>query len=194
MKSICVFCGSNKGFDKVHSEKAANLGKLLAKKDITLIYGGGNIGLMGVMADACLSENGKVIGVITQKLLDIEVAHKGLTQMHIVETMSERKLLMEKLSDAFVILPGGYGTLDELFEMITLNQLNIIRKPIGIINIKGFFDPLILLIENSINEGFIRNDHKNLFIIEQDEDLLLNKLEEFDHIDTKKWLDSFRKI
>ncbi len=194
MNSICVFCGSNSGFDKIFKENALMLGKILAKKNISLVYGGGNIGLMGAMADACLEENGEVIGVITQKLIDVEVAHKGLTKMHIVETMSERKLLMEKLSDAFIIMPGGYGTLDELFEMLTLNQLNIIRKPIGLLNIKGYFNPLLLLIDNSVNEGFIKKEHKNLFIIDDNIETLINRLQEFEHIDTKKWLDSFKKI
>ena len=193
MKSICVFCGSNHGFNQVYSEKAEIFGKLLAGNNISLVYGGGNIGLMGIMADASLSYNGEVIGVITQKLIDIEVAHTSLSKMHIVETMSERKLMMEQLSDAFVMLPGGYGTLDEIFEMITLNQLNIIQKPIGILNVNGFFDPLIALIDNSIKEGFIKTEHKKLFVIEENEEVLLEKLFEFDHIDTTKWLDSFKK-
>jgi uncharacterized protein (TIGR00730 family) len=192
MKSICVFCGSNIGFNSIYSEKAEIFGKLLAGNNISLVYGGGNIGLMGIMADASLSYNGEVIGVITQKLKDIEVAHTGLSKMHIVETMSERKLVMEQLSDAFVILPGGYGTFDEMFEMITLNQLNIIKKPIGVLNVNGFFDTLITLIDNCIKEGFIKADHKKLFIIENDEEILLEKLLEFDHVDTTKWLDSFK--
>jgi uncharacterized protein (TIGR00730 family) len=192
MKSICVFCGSNTGFNSIYSEKAEIFGKLLAGNNISLVYGGGNIGLMGIMADASLSYNGEVIGVITQKLKDIEVAHKGLSKMHIVETMSERKLVMEQLSDAFVILPGGYGTFDEMFEMITLNQLNIIKKPIGVLNVNGFFDTLITLIDNCIKEGFIKADHKKLFIIEKEEEILLEKLLEFDHVDTTKWLDSFK--
>jgi uncharacterized protein (TIGR00730 family) len=192
MKSICVFCGSNTGFNSIYSEKAEIFGKLLAGNNISLVYGGGNIGLMGIMADASLSYNGEVIGVITQKLKDIEVAHTGLSKMHIVETMSERKLVMEQLSDAFVILPGGYGTFDEMFEMITLNQLNIIKKPIGVLNVNGFFDTLITLIDNCIKEGFIKADHKKLFIIENDEEILLEKLLEFDHVDTTKWLDSFK--
>jgi hypothetical protein len=192
MKTICVFCGSNNGFNAIYAEKAEIFGKLLAGNNISLVYGGGNIGLMGIMADASLSYNGEVIGVITQKLKDIEVAHKGLTKMHIVETMSERKLMMEQLSDAFVILPGGYGTFDEMFEMITLNQLNIIKKPIGVLNVNGFFDTLIALIDNCIMEGFIKADHKKLFIIEKDEEILLEKLLEFDHVDTTKWLDSFK--
>jgi uncharacterized protein (TIGR00730 family) len=194
MNSICVFCGSNSGFDEIFREDAIILGKALARERISLVYGGGNIGLMGIMADACLEENGEVIGVITQKLIDIEVAHKGLNKMHIVETMSERKLLMEKLSDAFIVLPGGYGTLDELFEMVTLNQLNIIKKPIGILNTKGYFDPLLLLIENSINEGFIKSDHRKLFAIENNAKTLIDRMTGFDHVDTKKWLDSFKKI
>ena len=192
MKSICVFCGSNNGFNAIYAKKAEIFGKLLAGNNISLVYGGGNIGLMGIMADASLSYNGEVIGVITQKLKDIEVAHTGLSKMHIVETMSERKLVMEQLSDAFVILPGGYGTFDEMFEMITLNQLNIIKKPIGVLNVNGFFDTLIALIDNCIKEGFIKADHKKLFIIEQDEEILLEKLLEFDHVDTTKWLDSFK--
>ena len=192
MKSICVFCGSNNGFNEIYAEKAEIFGKLLAGNNITLVYGGGNIGLMGIIADASLSYNGEVVGVITQKLKDIEVAHTGLSKMHIVETMSERKLMMEQFSDAFVILPGGYGTLDEMFEMITLNQLSIIKKPIGVLNVNGFFNPLITLIDNSIKEGFIKADHKKLFVIEENEEILLEKLLGFDHVDTTKWLDSFK--
>jgi len=192
MKSVCIFCGSKKGSNPLYEKFAVNLGKYLAENNIKLVYGGGNIGLMGVIADSCLKNGGCVIGVITQKLIDVELAHDGLHKMHIVETLSERKLLMEKLSDAFIALPGGYGTLDEIFEMVSLNQLNIINKPVGIFNIEGYFDLLVSLVDNSIKQGFIKEIHRNLIVVEKDINSMFLQLSKWQYADNEEWLRNFK--
>jgi uncharacterized protein (TIGR00730 family) len=192
INALAVFCGSSMGNKPEYADKAASIGKLFAEKKITLVYGAGNIGLMGVLADSILANGGKAIGVITERLVNVELAHKGLTELHVVETMSERKNLMNEMADGFVVLPGGMGTLDELFEILTLCQLSIIKKPVGLLNIQGFFNPLINLVEHSINERFIRAEHRDLFVIEEDEVQLIQKLENFKHVETLKWLENFK--
>ncbi|MCK9611332.1 MAG: TIGR00730 family Rossman fold protein [Bacteroidales bacterium] len=192
MKNIAVFCGSAMGGKDVYREKAYLLGKLFAKNGLTLIYGAGNIGLMGVIADSVLEEKGKVTGVIPRRLVDVEVAHRNLSTMHVVESMSERKTLIYELSDAFLILPGGYGTLDEFFEMLTLSQLGISKKPIGIFNIEGYFDKLLELFDHFIAERFIRPEHKQLFFVSDDETELIARLMTFEPPETTKWLENFK--
>jgi uncharacterized protein (TIGR00730 family) len=192
INSIAVFCGSSMGIKPAYAEKAASIGKLFAQKKITMVYGAGNIGLMGVLADSVLAHGGKVIGVITERLVNVELAHKGLTELHVVETMSERKNLMNEMADGFIVLPGGMGTLDELFEILTLCQLSIIKKPVGLLNVQGFFNPLISLIDHSINEKFIRAEHRDLFVIDEDEVQLIQKLENYKHVETLKWLENFK--
>lgn len=192
IKNVGVFCGSAIGGKDIYGNKAEKLGALLAKNDITLVYGAANIGLMGILANSVIDNGGKVIGVITEKLADVDLAHKYLAELRVVKTMSERKTLMTDLSDAFIILPGGYGTFDELFEVLTLCQLNIIHKPIGLLNVEGYFDPLILLIRHSIKERFIRHEHGDLFVVDEDENLLLRKIEDFQPVETIKWLKNFK--
>lgn len=187
IKSIGVFCGSSCGNKIIYSVKAALLGKLLARENISLVYGGGNIGLMGVLADSVLQAGGEVIGVIPQKIVDIKIAHPNLTQMHIVQSMDERKSMMVELSDAFIAMPGGYGTLDELFEVLSLNQLNYIQKPCGIFNINDYFDNLLLYLEHSTQDNFIRPEHHKMLIVDQNENELLKKMQSFEFEQLGKW-------
>lgn len=192
MKNIAVFCGSSSGSRKIYGEKARNLGKLFVKNNFSLVYGSGNIGLMGALADSILEEKGEVIGVIPQRLVDVEVAHKHISRTHIVASMSERKTLIEQLSDAFIILPGGFGTMDEFFEMLTLNQLGIMKKPIGLFNINHYFDKLLELLDHFVDERFIRPEHKQLFFVSDDEHELIERLKTFVPEETSKWLENFK--
>ena len=173
VKSVCVFCGSRVGDNPAYALAASHLGTLLASKNIQLVYGAGNIGLMGVVADACLAANGKVVGVIPTKLVEKEVAHKGLTELIVVESMHERKALMATKSDAFVALPGGFGTCDELFEILTWAQLGIHHKPIGILNTDGFFNPLLAWIDQMIDQGFVKQRFKELLLVAEKPDELM---------------------
>lgn len=192
IKSIGIFCGSALGRNPVYAEKAKSLGKLLAEEKIHLVYGAGNVGIMGVLADSVLDNGGTVTGVITKNLVDVELAHDRITETIIVDTLSERKTIIEGISDAFLALPGGFGTMDEFFEMLTLNQLSIIKKPIGLFNTLGFFNPLISMSEHYVVEGFVRPEHKNIFVIDDDEKELLKKLRTSDLVETAKWLENFK--
>jgi len=193
MKSICVFCGSSMGSEKVYQQKAFALGKLLAENNITLIYGGANIGLMKVLADTVLTFGGSVEGVMPGMLVEKEIAHQDLTKLHIVDSMHERKLLMANLSDAFIAMPGGFGTLDELAEVFTWIQLEIINKPCAIFNVIGYFDHLISFLDHSVNERFLRHEHRNNIIIDSDENRLLEKIISFKSIPVdSKWVDELK--
>ena len=143
LKKLCIYCGSSAGENPVYAHIARKLGKILAYKEITLVYGAGNIGIMGILADTVLENNGKVIGIIPELLVEKEVVHAHLTELHVVKTMHERKALLSTISDAFMVLPGGFGTLDEMFEALTWNQLEIISKPVGLLNVNHYFDGLI---------------------------------------------------
>lgn len=156
IQRVCVFCGSSLGVGSHYSQAAMHLGAELARRGITLVYGGGSTGLMGVVADSTLKHGGKVIGVMPQALRNREIQHNGLTELHIVDSMHQRKALMAEHSDAFVALPGGFGTYEELFEVITWAQLGIHNKPILILNVDGFYDPFFALVRHSVEEGFIR--------------------------------------
>lgn len=157
--NICVFCGSSSGKNPIYANAAKELGSLIAKGNHTLVYGGGNVGLMGILADAVLEDNGKVIGVIPKFLMDWEVGHAGLTSLEIVTSMHERKKRMADLSDAFVAIPGGWGTLEEIAEILTWKQLGLLTQPVGILNIYGFFDPLLAQMKSMVNEGFLREEN-----------------------------------
>ena len=163
--SVGVFCGSRSGNNPIFASAASQLGTLLAQKKIKLVYGAGNIGLMGVIADACLASNGYVIGVIPTKLVQKEVAHNGLTEIFVVDSMHERKALMASKSEAFIALPGGFGTCDELFEILTWAQLGIHHNPIGILNTEGFFDPLLSWIDQMIEQGFVKPKFRQLLLV-----------------------------
>ena len=156
---VCVFCGSSAGFKPVFGESARKLGSLMANSSTTLVYGGGNIGLMGILADSVLSEGGEVIGVIPDFLLRKEVGHRGITTLEIVDSMHQRKKRMADLADAFVALPGGWGTLDELAEILTWKQLGLIHQPVILIDIDGFFSPLLMQMRSMVEEGFLRPEY-----------------------------------
>ena len=174
IQSVSVFCGSRSGNNPIFASAASYLGTLLAKEKIKLIYGAGNIGLMGVVADACLAANGHVIGVIPTKLVEKEVAHKGLSELFVVDSMHERKALMASTSEAFIALPGGFGTCDELFEILTWAQLGIHHNPIGILNTEGFFDPLLAWIDQMIEQGFVKPKFRQLLLVATKPDELLD--------------------
>src|SRR5437868_614260 len=176
MKRLCVFCGSSAGTNPRFADEAKILGAVLVRKGWSLVYGGGHIGLMGLLADAVLGAGGEVIGVIPQALVDRELAHEGLTELRIVSSMHERKALMAELSHAFVALPGGYGTADEFFEMLTWAQLNIHHKPIGLLNTANFFEPLLAWIDRAVADGFINPVQRQLLRVENDGERLLKRL------------------
>src|ERR1700722_11653894 len=168
LKRICVFCGSSSGAREIYAQSARQVGQLLAERGIELVYGGGNVGLMGAVADACLSAGGRVIGVIPQLLVDKEVAHKGLSELHVVQTMHERKALMADLADAFLALPGGYGTWDELCEILTWSQIGIQSKASAILNVNGYYDPLLAMADRAVAEGFLRDLNRQLLLTDTD--------------------------
>jgi uncharacterized protein (TIGR00730 family) len=174
--NLCVFCGSSFGLNPVYVETTIAFGKLIAKKGHRLIYGGGNTGLMGVLADTVLEAGGDVIGIIPKTLSERERAHQKLTELHVVGSMHERKAMMEKRSDAVVALPGGLGTFDEFIEIITWNQLGFINKPAGLLNVSGYFDNLIAQIDLSVAEGFVSTAIRDKILIETNEEALINKL------------------
>lgn len=165
MKSLCVFCGSSFGHRELFRETATELGRRLAKNGIRLVYGGGNVGLMGVVANAALAHGGEVTGVIPQFLKDWEVAHLDVTELHVTQTMHERKALMAERVDGFVALPGGFGTLDELFEILTWKQLRLHAKPIVLLNVGGFFDPLVAMVDKMVAEGYVSAQSRQLLQI-----------------------------
>lgn len=181
MNSIAIFCGSSSGFDPLYADVARQVGRFLAQQGITIVYGAGNVGLMGELADAALDAGGQVVGVIPHFLKDKEVCHTGLTQLYLVDTMHERKVKMAQLSQGVITLPGGYGTLDELFEMVTLVQLGQDSQPIGLLNTKGFFDPLLYYVGHATQEGFIKPAHQDLILSSPDIEPLFDLLVNFRH-------------
>lgn len=175
MKTICVYCGSRIGRAEHHADEARALARELVNHDLALVYGGGNIGLMGVMADEIIRLGGEVTGVIPKDLLELEVGHHGLTRLHIVKDMHERKAMMMNLADGFIALPGGLGTLEELFEVLTWSQLGYHRKPVGLLNANGFFDGLIGFVQHQVDEGFLRSRHADLLMVEAEPRALLQR-------------------
>ena len=187
-RRICVFCGSNPGVNPAYENAAAGLGRLLAERKIELVYGGGNIGLMGVLADAALEAGGRVIGVIPESLMAKEVGHQGLTELRVVGSMHERKALMADLADGFIALPGGYGTFEEFCEVVTWSQLGLHAKPCGVLNVEGYYDPLLALFDHAVKEGFLRGDNRTLVLEERDPRALLEKMSEFRAPAVGKWI------
>jgi uncharacterized protein (TIGR00730 family) len=179
LRRICVFCGSSAGTRDVYQHAAQTVGRLLCRRGIELVYGGGRVGLMGIVANACLHEGGRVIGVIPQALADKEVAHTGLTELRIVGSMHERKALMADLSDAFMSLPGGFGTWEEFFEVLTWSQLGIQRKACGVLNVDGYYDPLLDMADRALSEGFVREVHRGLLLSDTDPGRLLDRLSSY---------------
>lgn len=188
MKRICVFCGASMGNRPTYRAAAETLGRALAEREIGLVYGGGKVGLMGAVADACLAAGGEVIGVIPQSLLERELAHPGATEMRIVQSLHERKALMADLSDAFITLPGGMGTFEEVCEVLSWAQLGLYRKPCGLVNVDGFYDPLIAMFDHAVAEGFLAPQSRALVLEEQDPIRLLDRLQTtpLSHVD--RWI------
>lgn len=189
MKRILVFCGSNAGARPEYMEAAAGLGRLAAERDLGIVYGGASIGLMAGVANAALQAGGEVIGVIPRLLDELEVSHRDLTELHTVETMHERKALMASLSDAVITLPGGPGTLDELFEMFTWSKLGLHHKPIGLLDVAGYWQPLRALLDRMVAEGFLVADSRDSLLIETDAARLLDRLAEHRYVETDRWVD-----
>ena len=188
IRRVCVFCGSSHGTRPAYAEAAREMGRVLATRGIGVVYGGGNVGLMGEVADAALAAGGEVTGVIPRSLMEREVGHAGLTTLEVVETMHERKARMADLSDGFVALPGGFGTLDELCEVLTWSQLGIHAKPCAILNVDGYFDTLIALFDHALREGFLRGPHRSLVIEGTDPAALLDSMAAFVAPTVEKWV------
>lgn len=188
MKNITVFCGSSFGTNEVFREQAELLGRTLAKENIGLVYGGANVGLMGAVADGALSENGTVIGVLPNFLRSKEIAHLGLTELFVVESMYERKTKMNDLCDGVIALPGGFGTLGELFEMLTWSQLGLHKKPIAILNINGFYDSLIQLTETMIEKGLLKDVNQKMLLVSDNIPDLLEKMKNYIPPTVGKWI------
>jgi uncharacterized protein (TIGR00730 family) len=176
MRRVCVFCGSSAGTREDYRVSAQQLAGALFRSGLALVYGGGNVGLMGTLADSMLHAGGDVIGVIPRALVAREVAHSGLTELRIVDTMHQRKAMMNDLSDAFIALPGGFGTLEEFFEILTWSQLGIHGKPCGLLNVAGYYDSLLAMLDHAVAERFLRPSHRELVIAETDADMLLRRL------------------
>lgn len=187
MRSVCVFCGSSSNAAEVYYSAARETGTLLARRGLTLVYGGSHVGLMGAVADACLAAGGRVVGVIPKTLVEREVAHAGLTDLRVVSSMAERKALMSELSDAFLSLPGGFGTLDEMFEMLTAYQLGEHAKPSGLLNVRNYYDPLLALCDGAVREGFLHPGHRSAVLHSADPSELLDKLADFSPVPVGKW-------
>lgn len=182
-----MFCGSDLGTNPVYRNAAVTLGRLLAERGIELVYGGGNIGLMGVLADAVLQAQGRVIGVIPESLMAKEVGHTGLTDLRVVKSMHERKGLMSDLSDGFIALPGGFGTFEEFCEVVTWSQLGIQSKPCGLLNVGGYYDPLLELFDRAVREGFLHEENRRLVLEDHDAEGLLAKMGHFVPTGVEKW-------
>ena len=187
--NLCIFCGSAVGARASYTEAAQRLGALLAKRGIGLVYGGGNVGLMGVIADTVMAAGGTAIGVMPRNLIAREIGHAGITELRVVDTMHQRKALMADLSSAFIALPGGYGTFDEFFEVVTWTQLGLHRKGCGLLNIEGYYDPFVAMLDRAVAEGFIKSENRALVLDDASADRLLDRVLAFHPPATEQWLD-----
>jgi uncharacterized protein (TIGR00730 family) len=193
VKSICVYCGANAGANPIYMQTATGLGNQLAQRGLRLVYGGGNTGLMGAVANGVLDAGGEVTGVIPQHLVDWEVAHKGVTTLEVVGSMHERKSRMFDLSDGFVAMPGGFGTLEEVFEMLTWRQLNIGQKPIAFLNVNGYYTPMMAMIEHMVAEKFLHADQRHDLWFGEDIEQMLVWMADYHPADAGKWFDEKRR-
>lgn len=189
LKNICIYCGSSSGRLPAYAEAARALAHSLANRNIGLVYGGASVGIMGVVADQLLQLGGKAVGVIPEALVRKEVAHHHLTELHVTQSMHERKMLMAELSDAFIALPGGLGTLEELFEIWTWAQLGIHDKPCGLLNTDGYYDPLIAFLEHATTEQFVSRTHRSMLLVEREADVLLDRFADYRPPVVAKWVD-----
>lgn len=190
MKRICVYCGSSPGRRSEYRDSGRALGREIAARGLSLVYGGASIGVMGAVADAVLEQGGQVIGVIPESLAVKEVAHPGLSELVVVDSMHERKARMAELSDAFVALPGGWGTIEEIFEMLTWAQLGLHSKPCGLLNVAGYYDSLCRFLESAIEERFVKDAHRGMILMEDDPARLLDRFGEYRAPQVRKWLTS----
>jgi len=188
LKRVCVFCGSSLGRDPSYRRAAEGLGRLLAESGVGLVFGGGSVGLMGALADATLAAGGTAIGVIPRGLAAREIAHRGLTELWVVSSMHERKAQMARLADAFIALPGGFGTLEELLEIVTWAQLGIHRKPIGLLNVAGYYDALVALVDRAAVDGFIPTENRALVVVEGEPRALLERLAAYERPPSREWI------
>ena len=189
LQRVCVFCGSSAGTRPVYEQAAQSIGQSLAQRGIGLVYGGGKVGLMGIVADACLREGGRVVGVMPRALVEKEIAHRGLTELHVVESMHARKALMADLADAFIALPGGYGTWEEFCEVLTWSQLGLHRKACAVLNVNGYYDPLLAMADRALAEGFVRQEHREILLADTDPVRLLDRLSNYVMPIVDKWID-----
>ena len=187
--AVCVFCGSHTGSDPAYAQAAKVLGRTLAERGSTLVYGGGQVGLMGVVANAALGAGGEVIGVMPKALVEREIGHTGLTELHVVSSMHERKAKMSELSNGFVALPGGNGTLEEFFEVLTWAQLGEHGKPCGLLNVAGYYDPLLAVFDRMVDRGFLNTEHRRLVLVEEDPSVLLERFDAYRPPTSIKWID-----
>jgi len=188
MKRICVFCGSSPGHDRIFLDAARNVGRLLAARGLDLVYGGAHVGLMGAVADAALAAGGHVIGVIPQSMVEREIAHTRLSELRIVATMHERKAMMESLSDGFIALPGGMGTLEEVCEIYTWGQLGLHAKPCGLLNVQGYYDALLQLFDRAVASGFLRAVYREMVLADADPARLLDQFTAYKPVIANKWI------
>ncbi|MCD4724349.1 MAG: TIGR00730 family Rossman fold protein [Bacteroidales bacterium] len=193
MNKICVFCGSSRGILEAYSQQAEMLAEVLVENGIELVYGGANIGLMKSIADRVLALGGRVTGVMPGYLAQKEILHEGMTETILVEDMQERKKIMEELSDGFITMPGGFGTMDELFEMLSWNQLGLIHKPVGIFNIEHYFDALVAWLDHAVDMKFIRPEHRANILVNTDPEALVKDMSEYTELVAEKWVDSLKK-
>jgi uncharacterized protein (TIGR00730 family) len=189
MKRLCVFSGSSAGNDRAYRLAATTLGRTLGTRGISVVYGGARVGIMGAVADAALASGAEVIGVIPRALVSKEIAHAGLTDLRIVSSMHERKAMMADLADGFIALPGGWGTLEEFFEVLTWAQLGIHEKPCGLLNVSGYFDALLAFLDHSVGQGFVRPENARMMLVEHDPERLLDAMSAYRPMHVKKWID-----
>jgi uncharacterized protein (TIGR00730 family) len=189
IERICVFAGSSAGRQPEYQSTARDLGRVLADRQVGLVYGGARVGLMGVVADAVLASAGHVVGVIPEALVEKEVAHEGLSELRVVASMHERKAVMVELADGFIALPGGWGTLEEFFEVLTWGQLGLHRKPCGLLNTRGYYDGLLSFVEHSIHEAFVRSEYRSMIAVSRSPGELIDQLDAYVPSAVEKWLD-----
>ncbi len=192
MKNICVFCGSSAGNNSLYRDAAVELGNVLLSQDIGLVYGGASVGLMGIVADTVLEGGGRATGVIPNFFSKTEIAHPSLTELHYVDSMHERKNMMVELSDGFISLPGGFGTLDELFEVMTWAQLDLHVKPVGLLNISGYYDRLLELFDHMVNEGFVKQAHRDMMLVNSSPSPLVEAMKSYQPVKLEKWLNRIK--
>ena len=188
MRSVCVFCGSRPGTEVAYADAARSLGKTLAEESITLVYGGAHVGLMGTLADAAMKAGGEVVGVMPRALVEREISHTGLTQLHVVGSMHERKALMAELSEGFIALPGGTGTLEEFFEVLTWANLGQHRKPCGLLNVSGYYYPLLALFDHMVERGFLAEEHRAMVLVGSEATELLEAFSSYTPPSVPKWI------